>query len=152
MSSLLLSHLIREQAAIGEFLDLLEQEAQAMSEGDFVRLSSLSEHKSQLTDQIAQLDRLREAEQLALGYAADRSGADAAAAAGNPALRHAWSGLLDHAAQAHERNHRNGVLIHTHLDFTRQAINFLQARGQPLYGPDGVHQTGSASGNSLGLG
>lgn len=152
MSSLLLHHVIREHAAIGVFLELLDQEAAAMTDGDFAKLSGLAERKSQLADQIALMGRQREAEQLALGYTADRSGADAAAAADSEALRNTWSGLLERAAQAHERNHRNGVMIHTHLDFTRQSISFLQASGQPLYGPDGTHKTGTGSGNRLALG
>ena len=137
---------------IGEFLELLDQEAAAMTGGDFVTLSALVAQKSQLAVQIALLDQQRETEQVALGYAADRNGADAAAAAGTPALQSAWTDLLGQAAQAHEKNHRNGAMVHTHLDFTRQTINFLQARGNPLYGPDGGHQTGSASGNRLALG
>jgi len=152
MSSLLLNHLTREHAAIGAFLELLDQEAEAMTHGDFANLSELAERKSQLADQIAFVDRQREMEQLALGYAADRSGAAAAAAAGGEALQNAWRDLLERAAQAHECNHRNGVMIHTHLDFTRQAISFLQASGQPLYGPDGAHKTGTGSGNRLALG
>ena len=151
MNSRLLDHLTQEHAAIVEFIELLDAEAQAMTDGDFANMAGLAERKSQLADQIALLDRLREVEQLALGYAANRSGADAAAA-GNNALQTAWSSLLERATQAHERNHRNGVMIHTHLDFTRQAISFLQVSGQPLYGPDGTHQTGTASGNRLALG
>lgn len=151
MNSRLLDHLTQEHAAIGEFLELLDAEAQAMTDGDFANMPGLAERKSELADQIASLDRLREVEQLALGYAANRSGA-AAAAAGNTALQNAWSSLLERATQAHERNHRNGVMIHTHLDFTRQAISFLQASGQPLYGPDGTHKTGTGSGNRLALG
>lgn len=152
MSSLLLNHLTQEHAAIGAFLELLDQEAEAMTHGDFGNLSELAGRKSQLADQIAAFDRQREMEQLALGYAADRSGADAAAAAGGEALQNAWCDLLERAAQAHECNHRNGVMIHTHLDFTRQSISFLQASGQPLYGPDGTHKTGTGSGNRLALG
>lgn len=151
MNSRLLDHLTQEHAAIGEFLELLDEEAQAMTDGDFANMPGLAERKSQLADQIALLDRLREVEQLALGYAANRSGADAAAA-GNNTLQNAWSSLLKRATQAHARNHRNGVMIHTHLDFIRQAISFLQASGQPLYGPDGTQKTGTGSGNRLALG
>nr|MDP2190626.1 flagellar protein FlgN [Rhodoferax sp.] len=152
MSSLLLNHLTREHAAIGAFVELLDREAAAMTGGDFTSLPGLAGRKSQLADQIMFLGRQREIEQLALGYAAGRSGADAAAAAGSEALQNAWRDLLARAAQAHECNHRNGVMIHTHLDFTRQSIGFLQASGQPLYGPDGAHKTGSASGNHRALG
>lgn len=152
MSSQFLQHLIQEHAAIAEFLELLDQEADAMTRGQFTALPTLAECKSFMADKVALLGRQRENEQMRLGYKADRSGAEAAAAAGGEALQSAWIKLRECAAQAHERNHRNGVMIHTHLDFTRQAIGFLQASGKPLYGPDGTHHTGVGTGNSLALG
>lgn len=152
MSCLLLNHLNREHAAIGAFIELLDQEAEAMTHGDFTALPELADRKSQQADQIAFLSRQRETEQVAIGYAADRDGADAIAAAGGDAFQIAWRDLRERAAQARERNHRNGVMIHTHLDFTRQSISFLKASGQPLYGPDGTRNTGASNGNSLALG
>jgi flagella synthesis protein FlgN len=152
MSSPLLDLLVREHAAIGEFLELLAQESAAMTHGEFRRLPGLAEHKSQLADQIALIGRQREMAQQALGYAPGRSGGDAAAAAGGKTLQAAWRNLLACAAQAHECNHRNGVMVHTHLDYTRQSINFLKASGQPLYGPDGTHKAGSSSGHRFAAG
>ena len=152
MTTLLLQHLMRERAVVGSFIELLDQEAQAMTQGQFSALPALAERKSELADQIAQLERQRAGEQVRLGYTADRKGTDAATAAGGEALQKTWVDLRECAALAHESNHRNGVMIHTHLDFTRQAISFLQSRGKPLYGPDGAHHTGSGNGNRLGLG
>lgn len=152
MNHRLLNHLTREDAAIGTFIELLDQEAEAMTRGNFTALPELAERKSQQAEKISLLRRQRETEQLALGYAADRSGVDAAAAAGGEALQKAWRELQERAAKARESNHRNGVMIHTHLDFTRQSIGFLQASGKPLYGPDGTHHTGAGKGNTLGLG
>ncbi len=152
MSDLLLHYLAREGAATEAFLQLLEREAQAMTGGDFAALPGLAQRKSQLADEITSLTRQREKEQLAMGFTADRAGAQACAAAGGQTFQHAWSSLLERAQQAREHNHRNGVMIHTHLDFTRQSISFLQARGQPLYGPDGSHHAGAASGNRLAVG
>ena len=152
MSARLLPHLTREHAATGHFLELLDLEAQAMTDHDFGALPALAQRKSQLADQLALMARQREREQLAMGYTADRHGADACAAAGGEALQNAWASLREQAAKAREHNHRNGVMIHTHLDFTRQSISFLQSRGQPLYGPDGSHHAGAASGNRLAVG
>ncbi|NDP65019.1 flagellar protein FlgN [Polaromonas sp.] len=152
MTISLLQRLTREDGAVAEFLVLLNQEADAMAQGRFMDLPLLAEHKSQLADRIAILRRHRENEQMTLGYGADRSGAEAAATAGGPLLQDAWRKLQANAAQAHERNHANGVMIHTHLDFTRQSINFLKSAGRPLYGPDGSHYSGSASGNRLAMG
>lgn len=152
MSTPLVDLLVREHAVIGEFLELLAQEAEAMTHGEFKRLPGLAERKSSVADQIALLSHQREKQQQALGYAPGRSGGDAAAAAGDAPLKNAWRELLARAVQAHECNHRNGVMIHTHLDFTRQSINFLKASGQPLYGPDGTHHPGSSSGNRVAFG
>lgn len=152
MNSQFLQHLILEHAAVAEFLELLDQEANAMTHGQFTALPALAERKSLMADKVALLGRQRENEQMRLGYKADRSGAEAAAAAGGQALQNEWIRLRECAAQAHERNHSNGVIIHTHLDFTRQAISFLKASGKPLYGPDGTHNTGGGGGNSLALG
>jgi len=152
MSVQLLAHLSQEYAATGEFIALLELEAQAMTDGDFGALPALAQRKSQLADQIAELNGQRDKEQLAMGYPAGRVGAQACAASGVPALEQAWSDMLALAALAREHSHRNGVMIHTHLDFTRQSISFLQARGQPLYGADGSHHAGTASGNRLAVG
>ena len=152
MTSSLLQRLTLEHGAVAEFLMLLDQEADAMTQGRFIDLPPLAEHKSQLADRIAIVRRHRENEQMALGYRADRSGAEAATAAGGPLLQDAWRKLQACAAQAHERNHANGVMIHTHLDFTRQAISFLKSAGRPLYGPDGAHYSGSTSGNRLAVG
>lgn len=152
MSSQLLDFLTREHAAIGAFIELLEREAAAMIDGDFAQLPELAQSKSELADQIKFLEQQREREQLALGYAAGRGGAEAACAAGGAALWQGWQVLLERAAQAHVLNHRNGAMVHAHLDFTRQTLSFLQAGGQPLYGPDGTHATAAGSGTSLAQG
>jgi flagella synthesis protein FlgN len=149
MSGRLHDFLIREVAAIDLFADLLDREASAISDGDFANLPELAARKSELAGQITVLGQQRESEQLALGYPAGRSGADAACAAGDKELEQAWHDLLTHADLAQKRNHRNGVIIRTHLEFTRQTIRFLQASEQPLYGPDGSSKTGAGSGKSL---
>jgi len=141
-----------EYGAVNEFLAVLKLEADAMAQGRFCDLPQLAERKSQLADRIAILGRHRESEQVSLGFTADRGGAMAAAAAGGTLLQDAWRKLQTCAAQAHECNHANGVMVHAHLDFTRQAINFLKSAGRPLYGPDGAHFSGTASGNRLAMG
>ena len=141
-----------ELGAVTEFIDLLTQEADAMTQGRFIDLPLLAERKAQLADKIAIVRRHRENEQIRLGFGADRIGAEAATAAGGPLLQAAWSQLQACAAQAHAHNHANGVMIHTHLDFTRQAIDFLKSTDRPLYGPDGTHHSGTASGKRLAVG
>lgn len=152
MSGALLRCLSDENAATRAFIGLLDREARAMTGGDFGALPDLAREKSELAERIALLTRLREAQQLALGYPAGAPGAQACAAAAGPVQAEAWAQLLESAALAREQNHRNGVMIHAHLDFTRQSIDFLQSRGHPLYGPDGSHHAGAASGNRLAVG
>jgi len=151
MTSQFLQHLTQEHAAVEAFIALLDQEAEAMQRGRFEALPGLTERKSHLADRLALLGRQRENEQMRLGQRADRQGAETLVAGGGAPLKTAWDRLRAAAAQAHERNHRNGVMIHTHLDFTRQSINQLKASGKPLYGPDGNHSS-RASGNSLASG
>lgn len=152
MSGPLLSLLTQEVSAVGEYIDLLDQEANALSDSNFANLPLLAERKSTLADHISGLGQRRDQEQLALGYPAGRAGAEAACAAAGPALVQAWADLLACATLANSRNQRNGVMIHTHLDFTRKTISFLQNSGQPLYGPDGGHRTGAGGGSRLASG
>ena len=68
------------------------------------------------------------------------AGADAAAAAGGEATRHAWASLLELAERARAHNLRNGSIVYTHLDFTQKALHFLQSSVQLFYGRDGNFQ------------
>ena len=144
--SALLRQLDEELALFSEFLDLLEEEAAALAGGRFTLLAGLTERKRDLTARIAACDAGRERLLVAMGHCADRAGADAAARSGGPALQQAWARTLAVAARAREQNHRVGVMVHAHLDFTRRSIAFLQTGSRPLYGPDGQHRAGGASG------
>lgn len=148
----LLAHLTEESAVVDAFLKLLDEEEAAMTNGGFDTLSAITEHKAQLVDRIATLDLERERQLMAGGYPVDRDGADAAAAAGGVALQRAWETLLALAAQAQKRNHHNGVLIHTHLNYTRHSINQLRGKSQSLYGPDGKHKGALGYGNNIASG
>jgi flagella synthesis protein FlgN len=128
------------------FVDLLEREAEALADHRFELLPDLTRSKDKTAERLAACDAEREQLLVTLGYAADGAGADAAAARGGPALQQAWTRLLALAARARDLNHRNGVLVHAHLDFTRQSIAFLRTGSRPLYGPDGQHSAGRGQG------
>lgn len=151
MSANLLTLLQREQAQISQFIVLLEAEAEQMIGGQYLGLQDLAAQKLVQAGLIASTGAERNALQLKLGFAANSQGTQSAAA-GNPALQTAWQDLLAIAAQAHQCNYRNGVMIHTQLDFTREAIGFLQARGKSLYGADGAHKAASSGGKPLAVG
>ncbi|UVH58913.1 flagellar protein FlgN [Variovorax paradoxus] len=152
MKPTLLTHLRTETACIEEFLSVLDREAQAMSDGAFTDLAAIAGQKTVLLDRMAELDTQREAMQAALGFGPGRAGADAAAAAGGPDAAQAWAALLELAGQARSHNLRNGSMVYAHLDFTQQALHFLQASAQLFYGPDGVRKTQASSGNRLAAG
>jgi flagella synthesis protein FlgN len=152
MKPTLLTHLRTESACIEEFLSVLDREAQAMSDGAFTDLAAIARQKTVLLDRMAELDTQREAMQAALGFEPGRVGADAAAAAGGPDVVQAWAALLELAGQARGHNLRNGSMVYAHLDFTQQALHFLQASAQLFYGPDGVRKTQAGSGNRLAAG
>lgn len=148
----LLDHLRRENAALIAFIDLLDTEYEAMQAGDFAALPALNARKSEGLVQLTLLDQWREQQLKVLGYSADQAGGDALAASGGEALQYAWQQLQQSARQAREHNHRNGLLVHTHLDFTRQALGFLKPGSPALYGPDGSHARPAGVGHRLGLG
>lgn len=141
--SALLRQVSEELTLVAAFVDLLDREAAGLADGHFEALPALAREKQQLASRLAACDAAREELLVTLGYAADRSGADAAAERGGPALQEAWQRLLALAGRARDRNHRNGALVHAHLDFTRHTLAFLQTGTRPLYGPDGQHRTGS---------
>ncbi|WP_211465972.1 flagella synthesis protein FlgN [Collimonas silvisoli] len=152
MNSALLKHLQQERAVLETFLDLLDREAEALIKSRFEELPLITERKAQLAERITALEQVREQRQQAAGFGLGRTGGDAAAAAGGSDLQQIWRELLTRAAQARDNNHRNGIMIHTHLDFVRRSINFLRAHGQSLYGADGQHKVGLGNGHSLASG
>lgn len=150
MNTMLL-YLHAEKTCVEEFLTVLDQEEQAMTQGRFSDLPAITEQKVQLLDRMAVLDRKRETAQAALGFEPGRAGADAAAAAGGEATAHAWAALLELADEAKARNLRNGSIVYTHIDFTQKALHFLQSSVQLFYGPDG-RKTAAGLGTRLALG
>jgi flagella synthesis protein FlgN len=148
----MLLHLLAEKTGIEEFLSVLEREAEAMKNGLFAELPSLTRRKAGLLDRMAALDQARESAQVARGFEPGRAGADAAAAADGEASLAAWTALVELAQQAKASNRRNGAMVYSQLDFTQNALHYLQAGAQPFYGPDGIRKAASAAGTRLAVG
>ncbi|MDQ0589455.1 flagella synthesis protein FlgN [Variovorax paradoxus] len=148
----MLVHLLAEKTCVEEFLSVLEQEAQAMKNGLFADLPSLTGRKAGLLDRMAALDQARESAQVARGFEPGRAGANAAAAADGEASLAAWTALVELAQQAKACNRRNGSMVYSQLDFTQNALHYLQASAQPFYGPDGIRKAASAAGTRLAVG
>jgi len=152
MSAMLLPHLLAEKSCVEEFIDLLAQEEQAMQDGLFADLAPLTARKAGLLDRMTALDRARESAQVAMGFEPGRAGADAAATAAGAAAHEAWAALLQLAESAKAGNRRNGAMVHGHLDYTRDALHYLQAGALPFYGPDGIRKAVGGTGTRLALG
>ncbi|GAA4332199.1 hypothetical protein GCM10023165_06770 [Variovorax defluvii] len=150
--AVLLSHLLAEKACVEEFLGVLDDEARALQSGLYAGLDLLTERKSGLLDRMATLDRARESAQVAMGFEPGRAGADAAATAAGATARETWTALLALAERAKAGNHHNGSMVHGQLDFTRNALHYLQATALPFYGPDGIRRAVGGSGNRLAVG
>lgn len=148
----MLHHLLAEQACVEDFVAALDREAVAMRDGLFAELGLLTERKAALLDRMASLDQAREAAQVALGFAPGRAGAAAAAAAGGEESSAAWAALLETAERARADNRRNGAMVFSHLDFTQDALHYLQAGAQPFYGPDGIRKAAGGAGTTLAVG
>jgi flagellar biosynthesis protein FlgN len=148
----MLVHLLAEKSCVEEFLALLDQEADAMKNGRFAELPQLTERKTGLLDRMAALDQARESAQVARGFEPGRAGADAAAAADGEASLAAWTALVELAQQARADNRRNGSMVYSQLDFTQNALHYLQASAQPFYGPDGIRKSASGTGTRLAVG
>ncbi|MBT2337275.1 flagellar protein FlgN [Variovorax paradoxus] len=146
------AHLLAEKACVEEFLSVLEQEAQAMQNGFFADLPILTERKAGLLERMAALDQARESAQAARGFEPGRAGADAAAAADGEASLAVWKALVELAQQAKACNRRNGSMVYRQLDFTQNALHYLQASAQPFYGPDGIRKAANAAGTRLAVG
>lgn len=146
----LLPHVLAETACMEAFLAALAEQDRAISAGRFAELPSINERKAALLARIADIDRGRESLQAQLGLEPGRPGGDAAAGA-DDALRQAWASLLVLAERIRELNWRVSAKVCTHMEFTTNALAFLQARGQPLYGRDGGRKS-AVRGASIAMG
>lgn len=139
----LLACLTREHQAVTAFIQLLEEESQALANRAAPdAIGDISQRKTLATEELGALAQSRDAELATLGFAGGNIGAGMAAAA-HPELGPAWQDLLDAAASARELNERNGRLIDLHLRFNRESRNALRAAaGATLYGANGRQPAG----------
>lgn len=149
MSSLL-SHVVAETACLESFLAALGAEDQALDQRRFDALPALVQRKEGVLHRLAELDQARESVQQALGLAEGRQGAQAAAKS-DPALLGAVEALIERAERARELNRIVAAKVYTHLQFTADALSFLKAPAEPLYGRDGS-RAAPIGGSSLAIG
>jgi len=147
------AHFSREVAAVEAFQVILDREQEILAFGKFEQLPELTMTKAALAEQIVGLDVQRTLMQRAAGFPNGRAGTDAWLAMQDAECRVLWERLVTLASTARDANNRNGVMIHMHLDFTRQSIQVLHNYGPApaLYGKDGIQRNGRG-GKCLGAG
>lgn len=130
-----------ELALLRRFVTLLQEEQQALVEGDPERLLLLAEEKSRQASALGQLAIARNQELSALGLAKDKPGMDAwlARQEARAPVRNDWAALLTLAAETRRQNELNGKLISTRMQHNQRALEVLAAATNQamLYGPDG---------------
>lgn len=125
-SPALLARLTAESAAWQVLLQVLQEEEQALIEGDADRLALLSTAKLTQLQSVSSHAQSRHADLLAAGHTPDHAGMDAwLAQHGQPGHRAPWLQLCEIEQQAQAINQRIGSLIELRLTSTRQALNVL---------------------------
>lgn len=144
-----------ETEALRQFLQILQSEQEALTQGNIdklgefarlkseqgVRLSLLSSNHNRLLNQHGLGDTPENIRQLI-----QREDPD-----GKYSLAQSWEKLLELAKQAQDMNRLNGTMIEMQLKRNQQALAILQeaAKQTSLYGPDG-HSQALGTGRRLG--
>lgn len=122
----LLARLTEESAAWQTLLNVLEQEEQALVNGEADLLPKLNALKMAQLQSLNKLVRARHDNLLAAGLTPDLAGMDAwLARQGKPEDALQWQKLQAMEQQAQAMNQRIGSLIELRLNSTRQALNVL---------------------------
>lgn len=142
MKDTLLATLIDEQATVEAFAALLAYEEKTLASNEALEaLPSIVEQKTELTQRLAGLEKVRDAQLAELGLPAGRKGIEMACAT-NPRLAGQWERLQESAERARRANLTIGMMIRTRMEHNRRALAILRGEtagggGAMLYGPDG---------------
>lgn len=125
-SAALSARLPAENAAWEAMLTVLEDEEQALINGEADRLAQLNATKLTHLQALNTLAQARHDDLVAAGHPTDAAGMDAwLVQHGRPEHRASWQQLRDKERQAQAANQRIGKLIELRLNSTRQALNVL---------------------------
>lgn len=135
----------KEATLVGQFVELLEQEQEVLTNGRTDELPTIAGTKEKLAAELNDLSRQRNAFLGSLGFPSDRPGMEVWTTA-NPSQNEAitaWRQTLSLAARAKELNLRNGQLIQLRMKYNAQALEILTRKENnlDLYGPDGRSST-----------
>jgi len=122
-----IQRVVREQVGSAEsMLEILDQEYQALLEGDTESLNKASAQKARVIEDLETLERARQ--DLAVPGQSSRMDAS------DPS----WSKVLDLIKQCRERNQRNGALANARREQVLLALNTLRGSVDSVYDESGA--------------
>jgi flagellar biosynthesis protein FlgN len=141
MKDALLATLIDEHATVEAFASLLAVEEKALTTVDGMgTLPQIVEQKTTLTQRLAGLEKVRDAELAGLGLPGGRKGIEMACER-DQRLAGQWALLKDSTERARRANLTIGMMIRTRMEHNRRSLAILRGEtgnsATMLYGPDG---------------
>jgi len=121
-----MQRVLREQVGSAEsMLEILDQEYQALLDGDTENLNRAGAEKARVIEDLETLERARQD----LAGTAQPDGGDTP--------QSSWSEVLDLIKQCRERNQRNGALANARREQVLLALNVLRGSDDSVYDESG---------------
>jgi len=122
-----IQRVVREQVGSAEsMLEILDQEYQALLDGDTESLNKASAEKARVIEDLETLERARQD----LVEPGQSDGADGTASS--------WSEVLELIKQCRERNQRNGALAKARREQIMATLNLLRGSDDSVYDESGA--------------
>lgn len=142
-----------ELDVLRQFVDVLQREQAALTDGRTESLIALAGEKVRHAERLAALNRDRDIKLRAAGFGSGRDGVQAWREAANMPIKvqNDLLNVIELAKESRRLNDLNGKLVADRMQHNQQALNVLlsAARQSTLYGPDGQTHAGP-SGRTLG--
>ena len=142
-----------ELGVLREFVDVLQREQTALTDGHTDSLMALAEDKVRHAENLAALNKDRDAKLRAAGLGEGGAGMKAWRAIGNISAKtqNDLATVIELAKEARRLNDLNSKLVFDRMQHNQLALNVLlsAAKQSALYGPDGQTHVGPA-GRTLG--
>lgn len=142
-----------ELDVLRQFVDILQREQRALTDGHTDSLMTLAEEKVKYAERLAALNKDRDIRLRAAGLGEGSVGMKAWRALGNigPKTQNDLATVIELAKESRRLNDLNRQLVADRMQHNQQAMNVLlsAAKQSTLYGPDGQTHVGPA-GRTLG--
>jgi flagella synthesis protein FlgN len=139
MKDALLATVIDEYATVEAFASLLAYEQKALAAASPLdTLPSIIEKKTELTEKLAALEKVRDEQLAQLGFPSGWKGMEMVSGE-DARLADQWTLLQASAERARRANFNNGHMIRTRMNYNQRALAILRGTGETasFYGPDG---------------